>query len=222
VIDSTGRPKPAYWYLKRAFAPVGLFAVDEGLNGLWLHAVNDTEDSIDAELHVNLYREGRCHSTGMSTPLTITARNASSIHADALFDGFVDLTYAYRCGPPQHDVVAATLRHRGTGNILAAAHGFPCGLPAMRDEALGLGARAEARAGGYVVTVEAARFAHAVAIDAAGFLPDDNFFHIEPGEPRQVFLRAEIPGRALQGSVTALNGTVPVPILCVVRAEAAC
>ena len=41
VIDSTGRPKAAYWYLKRALAPVALIASDEGLNGLWLHAVND-------------------------------------------------------------------------------------------------------------------------------------------------------------------------------------
>ncbi len=52
IVDSAGRPKAAYWYLKRAFAPVALVAVDEGLNGLWLHALNDTCEPIEAELRV--------------------------------------------------------------------------------------------------------------------------------------------------------------------------
>ena len=55
----TGRPKAAYWYLKRALAPVALLALDEGLNGLWLHALNDTGEPIEAELRVTLYRDGR-------------------------------------------------------------------------------------------------------------------------------------------------------------------
>ena len=142
-------------------------------------------------------------------PLTIPARGSDSVHADALFDGFVDLTYAYRFGPPQHDVVAATLSDRATGATLATAHFFPCGLPARRDDALGLVARAESIAGGYAITLEVDRFAHAVAIEAEGFVPDDNFMHIEPGEPRRVILHAEKPGQALHGSVVALNGGAP-------------
>ena len=45
IVDSTGQPKAAYWYLKRALNPVALLAIDEGLNGLWLHAMNDTARS---------------------------------------------------------------------------------------------------------------------------------------------------------------------------------
>jgi len=56
-----GRPKAAYWYLKRAFAPVALLAVDEGLNGLWFHALNDTCEPIETEIRITLYREGRPH-----------------------------------------------------------------------------------------------------------------------------------------------------------------
>ena len=118
------------------------------------------------------------------------------MHADALFDGFLDLTYAYRFGPPGHDVVAATLRDRATGAILAAAHYFPCGLPAARDSALGLTARAEPIADGYALVLEADRFAHAVAIDADGFVPDDNYLHLEPGEPRRLVLSRRGAGTA--------------------------
>jgi beta-mannosidase len=219
VIDYDGRPKAAYWYLKRVFASVTLLAIDEGLNGLWLHALNDTSEAIDAELRVTRYRDGHRSGASTSIPLTIPERGSRSVHADALFDGFVDLTYAYRFGPPQHDVVAATLRHPSSGAVLAAAHCFPCGLPTMRDDALGLVARAEPIAGGYIMTIETNRFAHAVAVEAEGFDPDDNYVHVEPGEPRRLVLRAQIPGLPLHGRVSALNGTAPVPIAPVLRAE---
>ena len=61
IIDSTGRPKAAYWYLKRALAPVALLSADEGLNGLWLHAVNDTAEPIEADLRIALTVDGPMH-----------------------------------------------------------------------------------------------------------------------------------------------------------------
>ena len=153
-------------------------------------------------------------------PLTIPKRSSRSVHADALFEGFIDLTYAYRFGPPQHDVVAATLRECVTGAILATAYCFPCGLPTARDEALGLVARSEPLVDGYIVTLEVDRFAHAVAIEADGFVSDDNFLHIEPDAPRRVFLGAQVPGQPLRGTVSALNGAGPVVIVPVAHAGA--
>jgi beta-mannosidase len=212
IVDSTGQPKAAYWYLKRALNPVALLAIDEGLNGLWLHAMNDTCDSIEAEIRIALYREGRLRGVPASTLLTIPGRGYHSVHADAIFDGFADLTYAYRFGPPGHDVVAATLRDRATGAILAAAHCFPCGLPTARDSALGLLADAQPIASGYAINLKVDRFAHAVAIDAEGFVPEDNYFHLEPGDPRRIVLRAEASGRPLRGRVSAMNGTASISL----------
>src|SRR5262249_36461892 len=220
IIDATGRAKAADWDLKRAFSPVGPLAVDEGLNGLWLHALNDTCEPIDGEIRITLYREGRRRGASPSTRLTIPPRGSRSVHADALFEGFVDVTYAYRFGPPGHDVVAATLRERATGAILASAHCCPSGLPAVCDNALGLVARAEPATDGYVLTIKADRFAHAVAVEADAFVPDDNYFHLEPGEPKRIVLRAEVPGQPLQGSIAALNGTGSVPIVPNADAEA--
>ena len=42
VLDAHGRPKAAYYYLRRALQPVAVFFTDEGLNGLSFHAVNET------------------------------------------------------------------------------------------------------------------------------------------------------------------------------------
>jgi beta-mannosidase len=115
--------------------------------------------------------------------------------------------------------VAASLLDAASGDSVATAHYFPHGLPSARDGRLQLVARAEPIAGGYAVLVEADRFAHAVAVEADGFVPDDNYLHLEPRRPRRVVLRPDRPGRVLSGSVSALNGVGSVPIVCVERAD---
>src|SRR5207249_50976 len=57
VIDANGLPKAAYYALKRVMQPLCLLAVDEGLNGLCLHAINETSRPIAAELTLSLYRQ---------------------------------------------------------------------------------------------------------------------------------------------------------------------
>ena len=213
VIDSVGRPKAAYWYLKRVLAPVALLSADEGLNGLWLHAVNDTADDLELELRVALYRDGTERGQPARTMLTVPARGTRSVHADALFDGFLDLTCAYQFGPPGHDVVASTLRDSATGALRAAAYHFPGPLPSTHSPDLGLTARAEPTADGYEVLLRTDRFAHAVAIDVEGHFPDDNYLHLEPGETRRVGLRTTTRGAVPRGSVSALNGRGSAPIV---------
>jgi beta-mannosidase len=219
-VDSSGRPKAAYWYLKRALAPVALLAADEGLNGLWLHALNDTCEPIDGEIRIATYSGGRARCASAPMAVTVPARGSRSVHADALFDGFRDLTYAYRFGPPGHEVVAAALRDRASGAILAVAHSFPSGLRATCDHDIGLVAGAEPLAdGGSAVVLETNRFAYAVTLDVPGFTPDDNYLHVEPGEPRRVVLRTKTPGRPLRGTASALNGSAPVSIVVIDRAR---
>jgi len=51
---------------------------------------------------------------------------------------------------------------------------------------------------GYQLSILSDRFLHAVQIKCEGFLPDDNYFHLMPGEPRLVKLKpashaSEIP-----------------------------
>src|SRR5262249_44933840 len=41
ILDSHGRPKAAYWFLKRALAACTVWTTDEGLNGIDVHVSND-------------------------------------------------------------------------------------------------------------------------------------------------------------------------------------
>jgi len=213
IIDSASVPKAAYWHLKRAWAPVALLNADEGLNGLWLHAVNETPEPIAADLRVALYRDGIRLEPDAHAALDIPARGSTSVHANGLFDGFLDLTYAYRFGPPQHDVVASTIRDRSTGNLLAAEYYFPGAIASNSPVDIGLNARVERSVDGYALVLGTERFAHGVAIDIDGFCPDDNYFHLEPDETRRVGLRATAHGAIPRGHVTALNSRNPQPIL---------
>jgi len=215
IIDSTGRSKSVYWYLKRALAPVALLPADEGLNGLRLHAMNDSSGAVEGELRVALYKAGRGSGRPVSVPLDLAPRGSQSIHVDGLFNGFLDLTYAYRFGPPQHDVVSMTLVDRSTGALEAAAWYFPVQLPLVPDPDLQLSAEIEPAGSGHALVLEANRFAHAVAIEIDGFEPDDNYFCLEPGQRRRVTLTARASGlaRAPEGHVRALNGTGPVPVV---------
>jgi beta-mannosidase len=219
VVDSTGLPKAAYWFLKRVLAPVALLAADEGLNGLWFHAVNDTVDSIDAELRVALYRNGVRCGADACTIINIPARGHRAVHADALFDGFLDLTYAYRFGPPGHDVIAATLSDCLTHTVRAEASYYPRRLPAGRSD-IGLTAVAEPTGQDYSLELSAERFAHAVAIDFEGCVPEDNYLVLEPGRRRRILLRRKQPSLTPRGHVTALNSAAPVPIVVMEAAGA--
>ena len=58
LIDCRGRPKAAYHHLKRAFAPVAVWTVDENLGGVVAHVANDGPAPLSASLRVALYRDG--------------------------------------------------------------------------------------------------------------------------------------------------------------------
>jgi beta-mannosidase len=60
--------------------------------------------------------------------------------------------------------------------------------------------------------LETKRFAHAIAIDLDGYIPDDNYFDLEPGDVRTISLRLAGGDRAARGSVSALNSPRDVPI----------
>jgi beta-mannosidase len=204
IFDALGRPKAAYYFLKRVLQPVALLLTDEGLNGLMLHAMNDTPDAIDATLRLVLYRGGEIPVADETASVRVPARGAVALPDAAVLGRFVDATYAYRFGPPGHDLVVATLLETRSRRLIGQAFHCPTGLLSHHFADPNLEAVAEPSAPGeWRVTVRAKRFALAVAFAAPGFVPEDDFFNVEPGGERLVTLRG---GRAsLSACVKALN-----------------
>lgn len=206
IVDATGRPKAPWWYVKRAMAPVALFALDEGLNGLDLHVVNDADSPVDGVVRVELYARGELLSEHAESTIEVGAHSARVLNADALFNGFRDLTWAYRFGPASYDVIASTLIG-ADGEAISRAFHLPLGLARDQEPDIGLRVTAERiDAERWALTIEAARFAQSVSVRVDGFDPDDNWFHVAPGRARSVVLRPTTDRQgAPAGEIRALN-----------------
>jgi beta-mannosidase len=210
VVDALGVPKAAYYYMRRACRPVAVIVSDDGLNGVHVDAVNDSADPIDIQLRVTLYRYGAQQVATGTVDCVLPARGAFAIAAEAVLDGgtFVDSSYAYRFGPPNHDLIVATVTDRGTGAVLGEGYHFPLGFPAVLSVAPTVEAVAKRLDDGtYRLDVQSNSLAVAVAVEADGFRPDDNYFHLEPQMRRTIRLQP-LSGRAQGGGDVSFHGTV--------------
>jgi beta-mannosidase len=211
VIDSGGLPKAPYYALQRVMQPVAVLVTDEGLNGLHAHLFNDTAVAFSGTLRCELFARGeRSVDTG-AREIEIPARASTLVDLGELFDGFRDISYAYRFSPPAHDVVAVTLTGVN-GTVASEAVHLPLGLARPLEADIGLTATAapadgDRGTGAWTVTVATRRFAQSVALDVAGFVPSDSWFHLAPGATRSVTL-VPVPDSEAdrpRGSVRAVN-----------------
>ncbi len=210
LTDSDGQPKAAYWYFRRAALPVALVVTDEGLNGLRVAVVNDTAGEVGGTVHLTVYRDGTAGASAAGTrPIRVPPRGAVTFDAAGLLDRFLDLTYSYRFGPPDHDAVVVRFEPNHPEAVPITVIYRPNGLPAVRQADLGLAATAAATSGGYRLAIRTTGLAHGVRIEAPGFRPDDNYFDLEPETTRTVLLTGT---GVLAGIVEAINSSSPVPI----------
>ncbi len=218
LVDSSGRPKAPWYTFSRGCTPVAVLVTDEGLNGLDLHLVNDTAEVVVGTLVLGLHTAAHTVETE-SCPVEIPARGAVTVRADGLFDGFRDLTYAYRFGSRSYELVTAELVDAG-GRVRSSCGYLPGGPARGNDPDLGLQAVVEPTDEGmWLLRVSSRRFAQYVQVDVPGFVADDSWFHLPPGGSHTVRLRPESgPGREPKGRVRALNsrrGTGRLPLTSV-------
>lgn len=219
ILDNRGQPKSPYWFLKRVFAPCAIWTTDEGLNGVDIHIANDRPKPLNATLHVALYRfEGR-RIAEASCAVSVPAHTARTFTVEKILGRFVDASYAFRFGPPGHDVVVAALRDGDCDFPIARCFRFPVQHPVSRQPISELGLAGEARTlhdGRVEIVLESRRFAWGVRITSRGGKPDDNYFSIEPGGKHRIVIRPsnghKMPENAV---VTAINadGRLTIPIM---------
>jgi beta-mannosidase len=215
VIDSNGRPKPALAALRRMLSPVAVWMTDEGLNGIDLHVANDRPDALTARLDVALFRDDGVQVGHSSTDLVVAPHGTWTAGVESVLGGFVDVSWAYRFGPPAQESVVATLS--GSGATLGRAVRLVGDAPkaARSAEDLGLAASATSGDAGVTVHVTSRLLVHGVAVDAPGFVAGDSGFFVPPGGEHVVRLTRDSGGSAvgsLRMSATNLLGAVTIPV----------
>jgi beta-mannosidase len=146
-----------------------------------VHAANDRPEPLTARLRVDFYRDFEVRVDGAAEDLEIAPRSAIARDVEAVLGRFADASYAYRFGPPQHDVVVATLETPG-GELLSQAFRFPVGRPLAQESAEELGLEAELE--GDRLAVRSRRLAYGVRIH--GGTASDNAFTVAPGGERVI------------------------------------
>jgi beta-mannosidase len=132
-------------------------------------------------------------------------RSSVQLSVEALLGAFADTTYAYRFGPPSHDVVVARLSDVTTRSRLADAVYFPERPPIARRRDLCIEAGLVTHQDDALLELRANAFAYAVHVEADGFEATDDYFHLEPDVVRQVALRT-LPRMERSIRISALNG----------------
>ena len=206
MLDSGGQPKSVWHALRRACRPVQVLLTDEGLGGLRVHLINETQDPVEATLSFACLRDGRTPVASAERSLRLEARSATSLSDTQLLGSFFDAAYAYRFGPPAHNVTVASLRGARDAALIAQAFHFPLGRGGAR-EPLGLTAVLDRDRTGWTIVVGVEQFAQSIHVEDEAFRTDDDWLHLPPGEPRRLRLIPRLSGvdQKPAGFVRALN-----------------
>ncbi|HEU5022477.1 MAG TPA: hypothetical protein VFT60_11315 [Bryobacteraceae bacterium] len=217
VIDNRGVPKAAYWFLRRALAPRAIWMTDEGLNGFDIHVANDTPAPFPATLRIAMFSSER--KVDEAEREIVLDPHCTAVYSfEDVLGRFVDISRAYRFGPPTHDLITASLHRTSGESAFARCFRFPAGRDLRRRpiNEIGISAQAAALPTGEIEVLLGTRtFANAVRVWAPGLLPDDSYFAIEPGGTRRLLFTQTAPGPLPTALVvTALNaeGRVTVPV----------
>jgi beta-mannosidase len=207
LLDQAGVAKPVLKALSRLWQPVHLGLTDEGLNGLSVHLVNETEQIMQGEITLEALRDGHHVIISGQKDVTLPARSQLSLTSGQIWGRFFDATCAYRFGPPGHEVTVASLRNADGQTLMAWA----CHLPErhLHRADLGLRYRIESSTSGLNLWVSTERFAQYLNFSSEGYFVDDDWVHLPPGVEHRIRLTPK-PG-VLQdaalagGTLSALN-----------------
>lgn len=208
LLDDQGLPKAAFHALSRACQPLHWAVLDDGLNGLTLHAVNEHDQPMPGRLQLVLLREGEWPVADGQVELVLAARSARALALTDVLPGFFDASWAYRFGPRPADTLV--LRWQADSGATVERVLF-LGERLVRAD-IGLAAEARALDADTVeLTVRTRAAARGVHLEAEGWRAEDDHFDLAPGAERR--LRCTRwpgqPPRAWRASVNAVNAWHP-------------
>ncbi|HMN45927.1 MAG TPA: hypothetical protein PKE27_15215 [Povalibacter sp.] len=209
IVDSTGEPKSTWYALRRACRPQQIVLTDEGVNGLAIHCINERAAPLSARIEFTCYAGAHAVASASRT-VRIAARTTARVSAWELLGTFFDVTYAYRFGPPAHEVAVATLFDDESATPLAEAFHFAIGRHAVR-EIERIDAQVLDEDGRWWLVLQSPQPAVSVHIEDEHYRAADNWFHLAPQRERRIDLLArhqDAPPPA--GRIMALNCPAPI------------
>jgi beta-mannosidase len=205
VIDSLGRRKAAWYGLQRASRPRQVVLTDEGLNGLHIHIINESDAPLHGRLTLTCFKDSATPVRKAEQVITIEPRSAVRLASGALMPDFFDITYAYRFGPLAFDATVASLYDALSGAVIAEACHFPDNA-ALAPIDPGLEVAVEHDADGWALRLLSRRFVRFLHIEDTAFIPTENWVHLPPNREARIALSpGPEAGAKPEGEVHGLN-----------------
>ncbi|MCH9695845.1 MAG: glycoside hydrolase family 2 protein [Gammaproteobacteria bacterium] len=204
-IDSDNRPKPLFYYLRRAWAANSLAFVDRGLDGLFACLSNSGDSPWVGSLELQMLRQSSTAICKISVDLEIAPGEQREICIDEELGRFYDTTYSYRFGPPKHDVTVAAFKSKDKSPVATVAH-FPNGHGLRELGTANIVADCDSTGDESTVRIRSDVFLQRVELTAKGYQFSDNYFHLPPDT--EVVVNAQKitdSKRAFRGELKALN-----------------
>lgn len=214
ILDSDNQPKAAYFAVKRAAKNVAAYFLDRGLDGLQLSLINETAVERELRLQLQAFKSGHIQTLNAARELRLSSRSTCSLDVDGIIGHFSDLTYSYRFGPRQHDVVVARLCDGRTGELIHEDFYFPVNYVTAPTRNDGVIVEIIAGANGATaLKITSPRFLQYVRLDLKSHAPEDNYFHLSPDYSRVINLHSttKIP-QPVRGYIEAVNLLEPIKV----------
>lgn len=205
LLDHRGEPKAPLLALGDTLAPTALLLVDHGLDGLWLDVVHDGPGALDATLRLAVFAAGE----RPTDTAELAVQGPTRLHVETALGGFRDLTYAWRFGERYYRALHAELVD-ASGAVLATTTRL-LAPPTTEPGDPGLRAEVVERTGTtLVVRVTAETLAEFVHLDAPGWRPTSGWFHLAPGQVREIRC---VAADSTESAGSGASGTSAEPIL---------
>jgi len=208
IIDSTGMPKACYYSLKRAWQPININLTDESLNGLLVHATNESMTQLDATVSIRLLNHNNIEITNSSREIRIPPRSCVQFDCETILEHFYDITYRYRFGPSNLYAVLVQLINKEK-DLLSEYFYFPNAGIAKPIETSSLEAElSKISDRKYILSLSSKGFLYGININLKQAVLEDNFFHMFPDSRRDVVIHTDGSSNVpLRGSISAVNMT---------------
>ena len=199
IIDSDNRPKPAYWYLKRSWAPVRVSLLDRGLDGLRVEVHNEGSDRVEGTLEIVVYDVHGRPSAKTAEDVQIDGMTMIQGSVEQVLGYFADPTYAYRFGPRAISAVVASLRSDGLPEPVSSFYWATSTEP-LPSTAIQVTSDPESGS----VRLDTDRLARAVRIEGDEICLASNYVDLAPGAHFELVL-STTQSKTRPGYVSAEN-----------------
>jgi beta-mannosidase len=198
IVDSENHPKPVYYYLKRAWAPVRVSILDRGLDGLRFEIHNETGDPVQGTVSISVFDTSATAIASVALDVEVPPRQSNTWSVEGSLGHFIDPTWAYRFGPLRHRAISVSFSTEGSDllEVFWPDPGIELSRVDLETDLVGEDPQGQVKASG---------LARDVRLDFPGYVASDNYFDLIPEQIRHFALRSSGTGSPPKGFVEAEN-----------------